>query len=287
MRLIIVTGMSGAGKSIALNCLEDMGYYCMDNLPPMLLKDIYSLLSGVKGIDRAAIGVDVRGGSFFKDVYEELTLLDQQHIRYEILFLDCADEILIRRYKESRRSHPVEGKSLPESIRRERDLLQGLRSAAHTCIDTSRLNVHQLKARLTELYGQDVKDEPFPLHVMSFGFKNGIPQEADLVFDVRFLDNPFYIEELKPLSGLDEPVYRYVMEKPDTQTFMDKLTDLLDFLLPRYQKEGKSSLVIAMGCTGGRHRSVAIAETLAKALSEKGYFVRTEHRDLKGGGFYS
>jgi len=279
--------MSGAGKNTAFKMLEDMGYYCMDNLPPMLLKDIYSLLSGVKGIDRAAIGVDVRGGSFFKDVYDELTLLDQQHIRYEILFLDCADEILIRRYKESRRSHPVEGKSLPESIRKERELLQALRSAAHTCIDTSRLNVHQLKARLTELYGQDVKDEPFPLHVMSFGFKNGIPQEADLVFDVRFLDNPFYIEELKPLSGLDEPVYRYVMEKPDTQAFMAKLTDMLDFLLPRYQKEGKSSLVIAMGCTGGRHRSVAIAETLAKALSEKGYFVRTEHRDLKGGGFYS
>ncbi len=287
MRLIIVTGMSGAGKSVALNCLEDMGYYCMDNLPPMLIKDIYSLLSDVKGIDRAAFGVDVRGAKFFQDIYDALALLDQQHIGYEILFLDCADDVIIRRYKESRRSHPVEGDGLQDSIRTERQLLHGLRSAAHTCIDTSRMNVHELKKRLTQLYGQDVKDEPFPLHVMSFGFKNGIPQEADLVFDVRFLDNPFYIEELKPLSGLDEPVRCYVMEKEDTQSFMTRLTDLLDFLLPRYQKEGKSSLVIAMGCTGGRHRSVAIAEDLSRVLSSKGYSVRTEHRDLNGGGFYS
>jgi len=280
MRFIIVTGMSGAGKSTALNCLEDMGYYCMDNLPPLLLRTMYGLLADVKEINRAAIGVDVRGGGFFDDVYDELARLDQGHMEYEILFLDCQSDVLIRRYKENRRTHPVDAESLPKSIEKERELLRRLRAEAHTVIDTTKINIHELKARVMELYGDTRKDGRFPVHVISFGFKNGIPKEADIVLDVRFLDNTFYNNELKALTGLDASVAQFVLNNEDTKEFLVKETDLLEFLLPRYIREGKNTLVIAIGCTGGRHRSVALAEALSRWLQEKGFVVQTEHRDI-------
>lgn len=286
MRVVILTGMSGAGKSHALNCLEDMGYFCVDNLPPDLIRTFIQLYAQrMRGAGdeegRIAINVDIRGGAFFDSVFEALRNLDEANIRYEVLYLDADDATLIKRYKESRRMHPVEGASLKESIDHERRMLNQLRERADQVINTSNLKASALKKRLQELYNPSDAQRPFPVSVVSFGFKYGIPNDADLVLDARFINNPYYVESLKAHSGLEAPVRDYVMSFPETRVFLDKLFDLLDFLIPQYIREGKPQLVIGIGCTGGMHRSVAIAQRLADGLRDRGYAIHVEHRDLK------
>jgi len=286
MRVVILTGMSGAGKSQALKCFEDMGYFCVDNLPPDLIRTFIQLYSQkMRGEnqqeERIAINIDIRGGAFFSFVFDALLNLDENGIPYKVLYLDADDAALIRRYKESRRSHPVAGVSLKDSIDRERTMLNQLRERADHVINTSNLKTSSLKTRLHELYGDLGREKPFPVHVMSFGFKYGIPADADLVLDARFINNPYYIEELKHHSGLEAPVRDFVLGFPETQTFLEKLFDFLKFLIPQYICEGKTQLVVCIGCTGGMHRSVAIAQRLGEGLGEMGYAVHIEHRDLK------
>ena len=285
MHVIILTGMSGAGKSHALNCFEDMCYFCVDNLPPDLIRTfigLYARRMHPAGEDgRIAINVDIRGGAFFDSVFEALTGMDEAKTDYEVLFLDADDATLIRRYKEIRRAHPVAGSSLKASIDHERKMLSELKARANQVINTSDLRASRLKTRLQELYSKKDSQAPFPVNVISFGFKYGLPPDADLIFDARFINNPFYIEELKYHSGLEEPVRDYVMGFNETQVFLEKITDLLDFLIPQYIREGKPQLVIGIGCTGGMHRSVAIASRLGEILREKAYYITVEHRDIK------
>lgn len=286
MRVVILTGMSGAGKSQALKCFEDMGYFCVDNLPPDLIKTFIQLYSQKMRGDnqqeeRIAINIDIRGGAFFSFVFDALKNLDESKIPYKVLYLDADDASLIRRYKESRRSHPVEGDCLKDSIDRERAMLNQLRERADHVINTSALKTSRLKATLHELYSDQAREKPFPVRIMSFGFKYGIPPDADLVLDARFINNPYYIEELKHHSGLEAPVRDFVMGFPETQSFLDKLFDLLKFLIPQYIREGKTQLVVCIGCTGGMHRSVAIAQRMGELLTGLGYAISIEHRDLK------
>ncbi|HIV16650.1 MAG TPA: RNase adapter RapZ [Candidatus Alectryocaccobium stercorigallinarum] len=285
-RLVIVTGMSGAGKSSVLNILEDAGYYCVDNLPIPLIKTFCQLLinSSDDKMNHAAIGVDIRNGDGISGLGKILDELINEEIPYEILYLDASDRVLIKRYKETRRYHPLAGKdgSIEDGITKEREKLQFLRKKADYIIDTSRLLTRDLKKTITEIFVQDMGFNSLMVTIMSFGFKFGIPQEADLVFDVRFLPNPYYIEELKKLSGNDPPVFEYVMSFEAAREFADKLTDMIRFLIPNYINEGKNQLVIAIGCTGGRHRSVTFANELYKRLpSDEGYGLRIEHRDME------
>ena len=285
MRVVILTGMSGAGKSYALNCFEDMGYYCVDNLPPDLIRTFINLyaqrIHGDQDESRIAINIDIRGGSFFDSAFEALHNLDEAGIVYEVLFLDADDTTLIKRYKESRRLHPVEGHSLKESIDQERITMNQLRERANQIINTSNLKASALKTKLQTLYQSGDEQQPFPISIVSFGFKYGIPADADLVFDVRFINNPFYVDELKTHSGLEAQVRDYVMGFSETQIFLDKLYDLLAFLIPQYIREGKTQLVVGLGCTGGMHRSIVIAQQLGDRLKEKGYHISMDHRDLK------
>lgn len=283
MRLIIVTGMSGAGKSQALKIFEDFGYYCVDNLPVELLISFAKLgASGKAGMDLVALGIDVRNGEAFKTLIKVLESPELMNVSCEILFLDASDECLIKRFKETRRSHPLEmGEgSLEAGIHEERERLKTLRKQATHVIDTSFLLTRDLRKELNAIYIKEQEYKNLNITILSFGFKYGIPTDADLVFDVRFLPNPFYIEDLKPLSGNDAPVYDYVMGFDVTKQFLDKLTDMIEFLIPNYILEGKNQLVIAIGCTGGRHRSVTIANALFKALSGKGYGLKVEHKEL-------
>lgn len=286
MRVIILTGMSGAGKSQALKCFEDMGYYCVDNLPPDLLRTFINLYSDrMRGLGqtdgRIAINIDIRGGAFFLSVFQELNALEENGVQYEVLYLDADDTTLIKRYKESRRTHPVAGESLKVSIEKERSMLVRLRARADQIIDTTGLKVAKLKDTIKTLYGEHDQEAPFTLTVMSFGFKYGIPADADLIFDARFIDNPYYVDELKHHSGLETAVQDYVLGFEETRTFLDKLRDMLTFLIPLYKKEGKPELIIGIGCTGGMHRSVTIAQQIGLELRKEGYTVRIDHRDLK------
>jgi UPF0042 nucleotide-binding protein len=283
MRFVIVTGMSGAGKSQALKIFEDFGYYCVDNLPLELLVSFAKLLgSGKAGMEQVALGIDVRNGESFARLLHVLESEDFQHVPYEILYLDASDECLIKRFKETRRSHPLEAQqgSLEAGIREERRLLACLRGQAAYVIDTSFLLTRDLRRELNSIFIQDQEFKNLNITILSFGFKYGIPIDADLVFDVRFLPNPFYIEDLKPLSGNDAAVSDYVLSFDVTKTFLAKLTDMIEFLIPNYILEGKNQLVIAIGCTGGRHRSVTIANALYNALSGKGYGLKVEHKEL-------
>ena len=283
IKFVIVTGLSGAGKTQAIWCLEDLGFFCVDNLPPTLIPKFAELCAQSEGkINKIALVVDIRGGGFFDAVYDSLENLKTLGIKCEILFLDASDETLVRRFKESRRRHPLgtHGRVL-EGIREERLKLEELKGKASKVIDTSELSNKQLKEQITLLYGGDNEEQNLNINVMSFGYKYGIPMDADLVFDVRFLPNPHYIEELRPLTGNDSEVQEYVLDSPVSRTFMRKFSGLIKFLIPHYIKEGKTSLVIAIGCTGGQHRSVTLVNKLFESLKTNNYLVNKRHRDLE------
>ncbi len=283
MRLVIVTGMSGAGKTTALKMLEDMGYFCVDNLPiPLLTRFVEMFSDPEEKVKKIALGIDVRGGQDFTGLQEVLDEMDEKKVSYEILFLDAQDDVLIKRYKETRRQHPLSGSGRVDTgIAREREKIMFLKIRATYILDTSKMLTRELKLELEKIF---VKGESFCnlyITVMSFGFKYGIPQDSDLVFDVRFLPNPYYIDELKEKTGNDPEVQDYVMENEKAQVFLDKLTDMVDFLIPNYILEGKNQLVIAIGCTGGKHRSVTLANALYQKLDkQENYGVRIEHRDI-------
>lgn len=283
MRLVIVTGMSGAGKTTALKMLEDMGYFCVDNLPiPLLTRFVEMFSEPGEKVKKIALGIDVRGGQDFSGLREVLDELDGKETEYEILFLDAQDDVLIKRYKETRRQHPLSGSGRVDTgIAKEREKIMFLKMRATYILDTSRMLTRELKLELEKIF---VKGESFCslyITVMSFGFKYGIPQDSDLVFDVRFLPNPYYIDTLKEKTGNDAEVQDYVMGNEKSQIFLEKLTDMVDFLIPNYILEGKNQLVIAIGCTGGKHRSVTLANALYQKLDkQENYGVRIEHRDI-------
>ncbi|UXV42869.1 RNase adapter RapZ [Staphylococcus simulans] len=282
--LLVVTGMSGAGKSVVLQSLEDLGYFCVDNLPPILLPKFVELMEqGTPSLQKVAIAIDLRGREFFKSLVKEVDFLrSKNRIIVDVMFVEASEAKLISRYKETRRAHPLSDNgqnSLINSIREERQSLSEIRSFANFVIDTTDLNPKELRAKINKLFNRD-DIETFSISVTSFGFKHGIQQDADLVFDVRFLPNPFYVKELRPLTGNDDAVYLYVMKWQETAIFYDKLLDLLKFMIPGYKKEGKTQLVIAIGCTGGQHRSVALAKRLAEDLNDSyDYNVYVHHRD--------
>ncbi|MCI5648239.1 MAG: RNase adapter RapZ [Fusicatenibacter sp.] len=288
MRFVIVTGMSGGGKRTALKMLEDMGFFCVDNLPiPLLEKFVELIAMPNKEISKVALGLDVRTDQSFSDAENSLEKLKQIGYKYEILFMEASDNVLIKRYKESRRMHPLasyEGGRVEDGIHKERAVLADMRKRADYVIDTSNLLTRELKVELDRIFLKNEEYNSLMVNVMSFGFKNGIPSDADLVFDVRFLPNPFYIDELKHSTGNDKPVQDYVMSFPEAETFLNKLTDMLLFLIPNYVKEGKYQLVVGIGCTGGKHRSVTLANELYKRLKNKGnYGLTIQHRDVKSG----
>lgn len=285
MKITIVTGLSGAGKSQAVKALEDLGYYCVDNIPPVLVPKFAELCrNSIEGIDKLGLVMDIRGGRFFDDIFESLDSLNRQGLPYDILFLDASDRALIKRFKETRRTHPMarEGR-LEAGIARERKKLEPLKNRADTIVDTSDMTANQLKNEISKAYTEGFAPPSITITALSFGFKEGIPMDVDLVFDVRFLPNPFYIEALRPMTGNDEPVQSYVMSFEETNTFMAKLMDMLLFLIPQYVKEGKTQLTVGIGCTGGKHRSVTLTNRLGDALKDSGYRVVVVHRDVDKG----
>jgi RNase adapter protein RapZ len=283
MRFVIITGLSGAGKSQAIRCLEDLGYFCVDNLPATLIPKFADACSQTDGkIDKIALVIDIRGGKFFDDLFQSLNYFKDQGFKYEILFLDANDETLIKRFKESRRKHPLapDGRIL-NGITMERSRLKEAKDRANNIIDTTKLSPRELRDKLTSIYSDEGQIEnELIITVLSFGFKYGIPVDSDLVLDVRFLPNPFYIPELKPFSGNDKPVRDYVFSFEETDIFTNKLEDMVQFLLPHYLKEGKRQLIISIGCTGGRHRSVSIANEMYQRLLKRGHKVNIDHRDI-------
>ncbi|RGO23439.1 RNase adapter RapZ [Dorea sp. OM02-2LB] len=283
MRMVIVTGMSGAGKSTALKVLEDIGYFCVDNLPiPLFLKFVEMSAQPDANLDKVAIGIDIRGGRSFARLAEELDVLKEKEIPHEILYLDAGDDVLVKRYKETRRSHPLakDGR-LDKGIAAERKELEFLKMRATYIIDTSNLLTRELNQEIRKIFVEGKEYKNLYVTILSFGFKYGIPSDADLVFDVRFLPNPYYIEELKEKTGQDKAVQQYVMDNDKAPVFLEKVTDLLEFLLPNYILEGKNQLVIAVGCTGGKHRSVTLANAIYEKMKEKeDYGFRIEHRDI-------
>ena len=284
MRFVIVTGMSGAGKSTALKMLEDMGYFCVDNLPVPLIPKLAELFN-VSGseVQKAALGVDIRSGQSFGELERMLQELDAMNMKYEILYLESSDNVLVKRYKETRRFHPLSGSSgrVDEGIKRERERLGFLKKKADYLVDTSQMLTRELRQELNKIFVENKEFKNLYITVLSFGFKYGIPSDADLVFDVRFLPNPYYVDELRPMSGNDPEVRDYVMGNEKAGEFLDKLTDLLEFLIPNYIIEGKTQLVIGIGCTGGKHRSVTLANALFARLSQaESYGIRIEHRDI-------
>ncbi|ABN51354.1 MAG TPA: RNase adapter RapZ [Hungateiclostridium thermocellum] len=286
MRLLIITGISGAGKSLVVKYLEDIGFFCVDNLPPLLIGKFAEICLKSRGkISKVALVIDIRGGELFNDLVPELNALKESGIDYEILFLEASDQVLIKRYKESRRIHPLapEGR-LIKGIKTEREILSQIRKNATYIIDTSNLTPRQLKEEILAIFVEGRKFDGMIVNIISFGFKYGIPIECDLVFDVRFIPNPYYIESMKYKTGKDEEVRNYVMSFAETAEFMTKLKDLVDFLIPNYIKEGKSQLVIGVGCTGGRHRSVAISEALFSYLCGREHRVFIDHRDIDKDG---
>ena len=288
IKLVIITGTSGAGKSTALKTFEDLGFFCVDNLPLFLLPKFLSLVCESK-VDKVALVMDIREKQFAQKGDDILREIESRGYKPEILFFDAQNEVIIRRFKETRRKHPLaeEGKSITESIVEERKYLQEIRKLATQIIDTSSFSVHDLKRWIEARY-KETALRRLNVHILSFGFKYGLPYEADLVLDVRFLPNPYFVPELKALDGRDERVRKYVMKSEEMQIFLEKILDLLQFLLPFYKREGKNYLNIAIGCTGGKHRSVVVAEALTKALKEKldnqhEYVVSLTHRDILAG----
>ena len=284
MRFVIVTGMSGAGKSTTLKMMEDMGYFCVDNMPIPLMSKLTELFMVPNGeINKVALGLDIRSGQNLDELENILNEMDLAQIPYEILFLEARDETLIKRYKETRRNHPLAGAGRVEKgIALERQKVGFLKKRANYILDTSRLLTRELKAELSKIFVENREYKNLYITVLSFGFKYGIPNDADLVFDVRFLPNPYYIDELRPQSGNDKHVQEYVMNNELAREFLEKLVDMVQFLMPNYAAEGKHQLVIAIGCTGGKHRSVTIANALYDRLTvtEEDYGLKKEHRDL-------
>ena len=284
MEFVIVTGLSGAGKTRAMHALEDIGFFCVDNLPPALIPVFYDLcIKSESLMGRVAVVTDTRGGELFKSFFTAMEALKRDKKPYRILFLDSSDAVLVRRFKETRRRHPLSedlNGSLEQAVKLEREMLKPVKECSDYVIDTSGVSPAQLKTRITELFLSNPADS-MTVHCISFGFKFGIPMEADLVFDVRCLPNPFYDETLRPQTGLDAPVRDYVMNKEETAGFVARFTDLVDYLLPLYSKEGKSQLVIAVGCTGGHHRSVALAQYMCDYLGGKGVKSSVTHRDIQ------
>ena len=285
MKMIIVTGMSGAGKSTALNVLEDEGYYCADNMPISLIPKFAELANaGEDEYSNIAIGVDIRSGHALIELDAVLDDMKAEHYNYTILFLESRDDVLVKRYKETRRTHPLakdDHDRIDNVIRLEREELKFLKKRADVIIDTSQMLTRELKTELENIFFNDKNFKNLFVTVLSFGFKYGIPADADLVFDVRFLPNPYYVEELKYLTGNDKPVQDYVKKAPEALEFLNKIDDLLRFLLPNYVKEGKNSLVIASGCTGGKHRSVTLANEIYELLNKTEYGCKVEHRDIE------
>ena len=282
MKYVIITGMSGAGKSTALKYLEDMGYFCVDNLPSLLLDKFFELTEADQQHSQIALGMDIRNGSSLAEEARLIRDLKQEGKDITTVFMDASDSVLVKRYKETRRNHPLAGQDrLEVGIARERRQVEFLKEQADYIIDTSQLLTRELNAALENIFRLDRKFDNLFLSVLSFGFKYGIPTDADLVFDVRFLPNPYYIQELRPKTGNDPEIRQFVMQSPEAGIFLDKLEDLVRFLIPNYIKEGKNCLVLAIGCTGGKHRSVTLANEIYQRLQrDQTYGLRVEHRDL-------
>ena len=283
MKFIIITGMSGAGKSSVLKFLEDVGFFCVDNLPPFLiLKFAQMYFEMSTQIKKVAIGIDIRGGKLFNDLFFNLEKVDKAN--YKILFLDASDNVLVKRFKETRRVHPIakaKSERIIFGIKKEREILKKVKSRADYIIDTSFMKANDLKEKINDIFVAKRKFDGLMINIISFGFKYGIPEDSDLVFDVRFLPNPFYIKELKDLTGNDLDVKDYVLKFDLSHKFLDKVLDLINFLIPNYIHEGKNQLVISIGCTGGKHRSVTIANEIYKKLFDSGRNVFINHRDIK------
>lgn len=285
MRVLVISGLSGSGKSTAVRVLEDEGFFCVDNLPVQLFPTIIDLVTKAQeSVPGVALVMDIRGRDFLKGFEKIFQEIDDAGHTVEIIFFDATDEVLIRRFSETRRRHPaLESGSIPEGIRYEREQLAGLRRLATLVIDTSELNVHQLKEMVLARVKGDSDARRMTIHLQSFGYRYGIPLESDLVMDVRFLPNPHFVPELKPFTGLDPRVLNFVLEKAETAQFLAKFEGLLEYLLPAYQREGKSYLTISIGCTGGRHRSVALVEELREFFVRAGIAVKVSHRDMEKG----
>lgn len=286
MRFVVVTGMSGGGKSTALRMLEDVGFYCVDNLPVPLIEKFVELIATPGGeVTKVALGLDVRADQAFEDVQKILEKLKANGYSFEILFMEANDKTLLKRYKETRRVHPLspDGR-IEDGIKKERKILSDIREKSDYVIDTSNLLTRELKEELERIFVQNEEYNSLMVTILSFGFKHGIPADADLVFDVRFLPNPFYIDELKYKTGNDKEVHDYVMSFPEAHSFIDKLVDMIEFLIPNYVKEGKYQLIIGIGCTGGKHRSVTLANELYKRMKNQGdYGLKIDHRDVGQG----
>lgn len=282
MKFIIVTGLSGSGKSEVMRALEDMGFYCVDNLPPTLIPKFAELCHQSNStIDKVALGIDVRGRKFFKALHESLNTLRKDKYIFEVLYLDCADDVLLKRYKMTRRNHPLAiNRQIPEGIKMERTILEPLKEIADCIIDTSNMKPKDLKEEISRIYSNGESNNNLTISVVSFGFKHGIPSDSDLVFDVRFLPNPYYVDELRSKTGEDQDVRDYVMDSQISHQFYEKLLDMINFLVPQYIEEGKHHLVISIGCTGGRHRSVTISNLISNELMKQGYRVVKKHRDF-------
>jgi len=282
-RFVLITGFSGAGKSGALHCFEDMGFFCMDNLPPALIPKFAELCIQSEGkINRVALVCDIRGGELFNGLFEAMDTLEEMGFDPEILFLEAAEDILVRRFKETRRRHPLaERGTILDAIREEKALLEAIKGKADVIMDTTDLSLSDLKEKIYRLYAPGQWEKNIMITVMSFGYKYGIPLDADLVFDVRFLPNPHYVESIKALSGNDKEVQEYIWKWSVAHRFFQKLEDLMDFLVPCYIKEGKPHLIIAIGCTGGKHRSVALANRMTEVMEERKLQAKTEHRDIE------
>ena len=280
LELVVITGMSGAGKTVAMQSFEDMGYFCVDNMPPSLLPKFWELVKESGKITKIALVIDLRSRAFFDEIMTSISGLDNtSFITTKILFLEASDDALVSRYKETRRTHPLAGDGrVYDGIIAERRLLQDIKVRAQKVIDTTTLSPRKLREEIMHTFSNGDTDI-FTIQVVSFGFKYGLPIDADIVMDVRFLPNPHYIEELRPLTGQDHAVYDYVMSQPETKTFYHKFMELLDFVIPGYKKEGKSSVTIAIGCTGGQHRSVALTERTGRELMSDSYHVTLSHRD--------
>ncbi len=287
MRLVMVTGVSGAGKTQALHVMEDMGYYCIDNLPPVLIETFFELTANNANlhIDKLAIGIDIRSAKHFDNIKKIIDELNQEADSCEVLFLDAKDETIVKRFKETKRVHPLATRgNLAEAILKEREIIQPIKDISTYILDTSDFSIWQLKERINGIFLGETSEKKFPVNVVSFGFKNGVPNDADMVFDVRFITNPYYIPELKNKTGMDSEVSNFVMSTNEARQFYEKLISLIDYLIPLFIMEGKGQLTIAIGCTGGKHRSVTLANELHKHLVKKGYDSAVEHRSLKALG---
>jgi len=283
MKVIIITGLSGAGKTQAVNFLEDFGYYCIDNMPPALIKNFIDLvLSEQSDIEKAAFVVDIRGGEFFGDLQSAIDQLKESHTDYKVLFLDTTDDVLVQRFSETRRMHPMTGKATTlEALAKEREMLEDIKKSADYIIDTSRMKAADLRNKLNEIFSSERTLNTFVVNVVSFGFKKGIPLTADMVMDVRFLPNPFYIKSLKKLTGNSKKVKAFVLKQEESTGYINRVIEMVEDIIPSFEREGKNHLNLAFGCTGGQHRSVVVANEVARIFRDHGWIVTIEHRESK------